>query len=169
MKHYELKITSKNKESLMYFYNYLFYDDRKIQKNFFAYKKHYKSFKNNKVITILKAPHVYKVAQEQFNVLNFKEKYFIGTTNSIKFLKFIKSLKMNKFSDINIILKKISIKNKYNFNNSVTISNYILHYFSVKTYYFLDLTSRCELIFNLDYTKKYLVEAEIFNECKTKI
>lgn len=164
---YKLKIISKNKESLMYFYNFLFCENKKLQKNFFTIKKHHKSFNKTKKLTILKAPHVYKVAQEQFKTVNYSEIYLISTTNYIKFLKSVKYVKMSKISDVNFVLQKISFKNKLNFNNSVTLTNIMLYFFGKRVNYLLKFKKSIKLIFNLNLINEYLMQTEVLSECKT--
>jgi NADH-quinone oxidoreductase subunit A len=74
MKYFQLKIISKNKESLNHFYEHLFFRTD-LNRNFAFLQKFFKFSNTKKRLTILKAPHVYKTAQEQFEINNFQRPF----------------------------------------------------------------------------------------------
>lgn len=157
MKYVKLKITSKNKESLAYFYNHLFYR-RDLRQNFNLLKKNFKFLNSKKRFTILKAPHVYKTAQEQFEIRYYKDEYFIQTTNYLKFLKFIKKIRFEKFSDIKITIKLVIINQKKN------LVNFSLKYFDKKINYKLKTTKILKMYFKFYFIQKFLIGLDISKE-----
>ncbi len=170
MKYFKLKAISKNKEALIYFYNYLFLRKDDLKLNFYMLKKNFKSSNSNKRVTILTAPHVYKTAQEQFAVSYYQEQYLIQTTNSRKFLKFIKKLKFEKFSNLTILLKHYIIKNNYRFYENLTLLNYGLLMFSTKKVnHFLYLKKKVVGRYNLLENTMYLFKTDFLKEYKTEL
>lgn len=170
MKYFKLKAISKNKENLIYFYNYLFLKKEDAKLNFYMLKKNFKFSNNSKRVTILKAPHVYKTAQEQFAVSYYQEQYLIQTTNSGKFLKLIKKLKLEKFSNITILLKHYIVKNNYKFYESLTMLNYNLWMFvTKKTNHFLCLKKKIGGQYNLLENVMYLFKTDFLKEYKAEL
>lgn len=162
MKYYKLKVISKNKESLLFFYNFLFLKKENSLLNYYLLKKKFKSSNSSKFITILKAPHVYKTAQEQFAVLHYQEQYLIQTTNCRKFLKFIKKLKVERFSSVTILLKHYIIRNNYKLHKNITLANFSYAIFSKKNInFFLNLKEKVNGRYNLLKTSTYLVETDL--------
>ena len=121
----ELRVTSKNKQSIKNFL-YFFFEKNLINiiLNKFNKKNKIKKF------TILKAPHVNKTAQEQFEYRLIVNKVNWYVFKTLKFLILIKNIQNNLFSDIKIeiniiccnINKKIKTKlfspDKYKNNNT---------------------------------------------------
>ena len=111
MKSHLIKITSKNKKSLLKF---LFLVHKK-----FSFKIGSKSLlknylpvsKKRKIVTILKSPHVNKKAQEQFETRTFSQKLVIYTAYDNRFLYFLKNLKLKLFPDIRLKIKFIANRN----------------------------------------------------------
>ena len=70
-----------------------------------------------KLFSILKSPHVNKIAQEQFEIKTYSRKFIIRTNNYLKFLLLLKKLNTSSFfSNLNIsftlFIKKKNIKLK---------------------------------------------------------
>lgn len=91
-----------------------------------------------KVFTVLKSPHVNKIAQEHFEYILYKKTIKIHTYKGFLLLVFLKLLKYKIFADvkfkiliINQPLKfKQNIKNKINPNNFIVLQNCV----GLKTY-----------------------------------
>lgn len=114
---YDIKITSKNKQALTFYF--LFFS--KIKQPKINLLTNYKKQKTLvKKITILKSPHVNKKAQEQFEYKIFSKKISISSYNEMKFLIFLKKLKIKLFSEI-----KLKINMYY--NNKEKIKNNLLN------------------------------------------
>jgi ribosomal protein S10 len=97
-----LFIRTKNKNSLKKFIYFL---SENVNKNFNSINFYYQKKKKKKIITLLKSPHVNKTAQEQFEMKYFSKKLKIITTQTFKFLIFLKNIKNFLFSDIQIKTK----------------------------------------------------------------
>ena len=100
MRQYHLTIASKTKKTLDDFLKFL----NNPRVNFFIIKKNFKNKKTKKVFTILKSPHVYKTAQEQFQSNFFSKKITIHS-NLTLFLIFIKKIKNDLFPDLKTKIK----------------------------------------------------------------
>lgn len=98
MKHYHLILVSKTKESLNDFFGFL----NNTFLNSSTIKKYFKNKKRRKILTILKSPHVYKTAQEQFQSIFFLSQVTIYSNKSYQFLVFLKKIKNSLFPDIKI-------------------------------------------------------------------
>ena len=139
MKHLKLKILSNNVKAHNYFLSS--FSSFKFKKlNFELISKIQKPIKKKKIISILKAPHVYKAAQEQFVAFKYKTYFSIKTTNCIKFLKLLKKVKSEKFLDTFFFLtfSTENFQKTLNLNNSYL--NLLTKNYSKKTSNFNFLT-----------------------------
>jgi ribosomal protein S10 len=102
---FNLTLKSKNRDSLEKFYQFF---NRNTFRNLKIIKKYFLKKSTKKVITILKSPHVNKIAQEQFELRVFSMQYKIRTTQTLKLLMFIKIIKANLFPEVSIKLQKAS-------------------------------------------------------------
>lgn len=167
MKYFKLKIISKNKESLSHFYDHLFFRTD-LNRNFTFLQKNLKFSNSKKRLTILKAPHVYKTAQEQFEIRNFQRQFIIQTTNSKKFLKYIKNLKLKKFSNVNLIISTISNKKFFESNNLTDITYFFLKYFKINSCCYSLTTKTIASKTNNFLTQKYLISLDMLGEFHIK-
>lgn len=163
MKYFKLKIISKNKESLNHFYEHLFFRTD-LNRNFTFLQKFFKFSNTKKRLTILKAPHVYKTAQEQFEIKSFQRQFIIRTTNSKKFLKYIKSIKTKKFSDINLIINTILKKNSFKSNNALNLTYFFFKYFKINSNCYASIVKPTTSKTNSYLTQKYLIGLDTFGE-----
>jgi ribosomal protein S10 len=103
MKYYQITITSKNKKSLEQFSAFIYKRLKKLQfTNKFFQKK-----TKNRILTILKSPHVNKKSQEQFNYNLYSKHINFYFPQNFKVIKFIKTIKLTLFLDVNITIKLI--------------------------------------------------------------
>ncbi len=96
MKKYKLFITTKSKESLVLYVNYL-------KKNFNQWGLTYSIIgcpKTTKRITLLKSPHVNKKAKETFETHTYKQVF--SFSNHSKILEILSFISKNKSHSINI-------------------------------------------------------------------
>ena len=95
-----------------------------------------------KSFTVLKSPHVNKIAQEQFNYRSYRAKIILFSTNFFLTLYYLKLIKNNLFTDVDVKIKLQSQhslfykKLKYCFNpNKFNIetnsSNFIKNYLTL--------------------------------------
>jgi ribosomal protein S10 len=111
MTKYNITLYSKNKKSLNYFLKFLKHN-LKIQNTQIFLK--FKNKKNKKKkITVLKSPHVYKTAQEQFEYKIYSIKISFYSYRTKKYLVVLKRIKNQLFPDIKINIEG-SIKNRQN-------------------------------------------------------
>jgi ribosomal protein S10 len=110
MKTYNLIIKSKNQKSLLDFVDFL---DKNLAKNFNHLKKSMQKKTDRKIITILKSPHVNKKAQEQFEIRLFSKDIKVNTSQTLKFLVFLKKVKTYLFTDISIKIKFFNSINQH--------------------------------------------------------
>lgn len=102
MTQYHITIVSKNKNSIKNFF--IFFNQ--TLKNFNIIKKYLKKKKKKKILTILKSPHVNKTAQEQFEIRLFTSQITVYySEKSLRFLIFLKKIKIYLFPDIKIKIK----------------------------------------------------------------
>ena len=101
MKQYHLTVTSKTKKSLYDFLSFL----NSTSIDFNTIKKNFKNKKRKTKFTILKSPHIYKTAQEQFQSSFFSNKIAIYSNSNFQFLIFLKKIKNNLFPDLKIKIK----------------------------------------------------------------
>jgi ribosomal protein S10 len=103
----DITISSKNNSSLKSFLNAFKTlsqcDPLRLNKTLTVFQK--KRFK--KVFTILKSPHVYKTAQEQFESSLFAKTLKIQTYQQLKTLVILKKMQTVSFADIQIKIKLI--------------------------------------------------------------
>lgn len=100
MRSIKLSITSKNYNSLHLFLNFFL---NTFLKKIYFYKKLLNTTEKKKIISLLTSPHVYKNAQEQFQVKSYKSNFFLelaSTSMMYKFILFFKKLKQKTFADI---------------------------------------------------------------------
>ena len=100
-----LKISSKNKRSLNSFYKVFYNKNGKNLINSIP-----KISKNTKM-SILKSPHVSKIAQEQFEYSLISKQISIYNSKKLKFLLFLKTIVNKIFPDIKIIITILLDKN----------------------------------------------------------
>jgi len=113
---------SKNYNSLKIFFS-LFY--KLCQNNMFQIKVisiQYQKKKRKKKFTILKSPHVNKIAQEHFEYCLYKKQISIYSSNIFKIFIILKKIQLKLFSDIKIKIKFLLINEKSKNN-----SNFSLH------------------------------------------
>ena len=105
-----IDIYSKNRNSLKTFVN--FFCDENLLLNLQVDMLKTKARKPTKktVITVLKSPHVNKIAQEQFEYRVYKKQFKCFVPQILLFLIFFKKLRANLFSDIKFKFKIISNK-----------------------------------------------------------
>lgn len=106
MNNIRLEISSKNKQSLQKFLNFLF----NLKNNLTISYKPKRKLKQ--IITILKSPHINKSAQEQFEYRVYSKTVFINTLQVFKFLLLLKKVKNMTFPFINF--KIIMTSNFFN-------------------------------------------------------
>jgi hypothetical protein len=102
MKHYQATFLSKNKKSLKRLIRLIEHNPFKLN----AIKKYFSKANHNKILTMLKSPHINKKAQEQFESRLFSKQinfYSLAHFNYVVCLKKIKKV----FSDIKIKIKCI--------------------------------------------------------------
>lgn len=119
-----IKISSKNKNSILKFSFLIFKKfNFKIGPKVLL-KSYLKSHNKKKIFTILKSPHVNKKAQEQFEIRVFSQQLSIYTNYDVGFIYFLKNLKLRLFPDIKIKIEfsmdkkaplKIAAFNIYNY------------------------------------------------------
>ena len=125
---YQIVINSKNQQALKFFFLFL----TKKKNPAFSFIKTYTNKKQKtKKITVLKSPHVNKIAQDQFEYKIVSKQYNFNSYNSFKDLLILKKLKTKLFSDLKITVtfllsKKESISTQTQLLNP---SHYNLHYF----------------------------------------
>lgn len=117
MKQYSLKILSKNEKSLN---NFLFFFFNSLKTKFNIIQKLVTAHNTRKVITLLKSPHVNKIAQEQFEIRVFSKRLLAKSFYLEKNLIFLKKILNKLFKDISISLEFITDKD-VNFKNSLWI------------------------------------------------
>jgi ribosomal protein S10 len=99
-----LKITvaSKNNTTIKNFYSFL---SKNILNNSYILEKIRHNRKKRKKLTILKSPHVNKIAQEHFKIELLKKQFKLQTTENSNFSIFLKKFNFNLYPDINLKLK----------------------------------------------------------------
>ena len=112
MRSFEIIITSKNIKSLKNFlmvYNLLFLKTNLLPELLNCSSKKYKK----KIFSIIKSPHVYKTAQDQFLFKTYaSHKKFNLEDDYIRLIFSLKKLKKNSFPDINLKFKYNKFLNK---------------------------------------------------------
>jgi ribosomal protein S10 len=131
MRSFNLLLTTKTKDSLKKFLNFF---NTSMDSNFNFIKKNISKKKKKIVITILKSPHVNKIAQEQFEIRFLSEQVKISTTQIYKFLIFLKKVKNFIFADITFKLKFVYDKKKHTLNNKTVfnVDNFKTNFFFEK-------------------------------------
>lgn len=124
-----IEIYSKSYKSLNYFVNN-FFNKKSVDKlKLILLKSNLQKKKRKKILTVLKSPHVNKIAQEQFEQRIYKRQIKCFTFQGFLFLFFLKKIKIKLFSDIKI--KICIIQNTNNLNNQIKsnfdVNNYCLN------------------------------------------
>ena len=101
MKQYYLTITSKTEESLKNFLVCL----KNPNINYNVISRQFKKKTKKQKFSILKSPHVYKTAQEQFESRFFTSQINFYSNDTFKSLIFLKKIKNNLFPNIKIKIK----------------------------------------------------------------
>lgn len=114
MKQYSLKISSKNEKSLNNFLSFFF---NFLKTKFNIIQKSVTSNNAKKVVTLLKSPHVNKVAQEQFEMRVFSKQLLAKSFDLEKNLIFIKKILNKLFKDVSIKMELKASKTENSTNN----------------------------------------------------
>ena len=147
MKQYCLKITSKNEKSLK---NFLYFFFKYLNAKFNVIQKSVITYNNQKIVTLLKSPHVNKTAQEHFEVRLFTRKVLIKGVYLKKNLMFLKKILNKLFQDIYIQLE-------FTTNKNVNKTNELLIFSSDN----FKLTSSRKFITNLIRNKRKAVSEKL--------
>ena len=97
-----IKVSSKHSENLKEFLLFLY----KFKNNNLVIK-YFPKQKIKKFVTVLKSPHVYKSAQEQFEFRIHTKNLLIDSEQHFKFLYFLKKIQNNIFPFVNLKIKSI--------------------------------------------------------------
>jgi ribosomal protein S10 len=101
MKHYNIILTSKNRQSLK---NITLLLSKNIKLTLNSITKSHQTNKKRSFITILKSPHVNKTAQEQFEYRVFSKQLTFSTPKH-QLLVLLKKVKNNLFPDVKIKIR----------------------------------------------------------------
>lgn len=102
----KLKIKSKNIKSILIFLILLYY----LLDKLYIIRKIINKQNNLTIFTILKSPHIYKIAQQHFGFKFFNKIIYIKLINFYSFVLCLKLFKKELFQDIYLILSYIIIK-----------------------------------------------------------
>ena len=102
-----IDVYSKNKTSLKLFNNCFLTEELTEKFKFNVIKTVFTKPVKKKVFTVLKSPHVNKVAQEHFEYKVYKSRVSCFVPQFPLFLIFLKKLKFSFFSDINCKIKLV--------------------------------------------------------------
>lgn len=174
MKVYHFIVSSRNKKSLDNFEQFFL---KVIKLKFNILNVFYKKKKKKKLLTILKSPHVNKIAQEQFEFKIYSQIYIIYLLNESKFLLFFKRLKKYLFLDLKFKLKsffnlKLKQQNKFKIFD---LKKYKLNYIKKKI-----ITQNLQIVKKnklfqksnkkfLHKTKKVLKSIDVYGELKLNL
>lgn len=100
MKSSHIVIKSKDQGSINNFKIVFFYYLLRLKLNY--YPKEFESKTKRTVLTILKSPHVNKIAQEQFEILYFIKKLSLYQFHKFKILFLLKKMKLESFAEVNL-------------------------------------------------------------------
>mgnify|MGYP000560202819 CR=1 FL=1 len=113
-----IKVSSKNRNSILKF-SFLIFKKLNFKIGSKVLLKNYvNAQKKRKIFTILKSPHVNKKAQEQFEIKLFSQKLIICTVYDVRFVYFLKNVKLRLFPDIKLKVE-FSVNNKNYFKTQV--------------------------------------------------
>jgi ribosomal protein S10 len=121
MTKYNITVYSKNKNSLNCFFRFLKHNLKiqSIQTPLHCVRKK----KKKKKITVLKSPHVYKTAQEQFEYTIYSIKISFHVYRAKKYLVLLKKIKNQLFPDIKIKINlEGSLKDRRKFINLFSLN-----------------------------------------------
>jgi ribosomal protein S10 len=116
----DLKVISKNKTSLIFFFKTIskICDKKEFRLIFFL--KKFQPRKINRIFTVLKSPHVNKIAQEQFQYHLLSKTIKFYTVQSLKLIVLLRRLQVEFFSDIQIkVYFSIKESNLKRFQNQI--------------------------------------------------
>lgn len=158
----ELKIITKNKESINKFLSFLFKNHK--QNLIF---QHMTKKKKKKMFTVLKAPHVNKVAQEQFEYKILTNQANLYSLKTLKLMFYFKNIQNKLFSNIKIELNSLFLKqNKKLKKKIINPEKFLLKYkfFYKKKNVYNNFYCDKKSLKNLLLFKKYLNLLDIFGE-----
>ena len=104
----QISLSSNNKESIKLFFLFCFYNKNL---DLFLIKYYLQKKHENKILTILKSPHIDKKAQEQFEKKIFVKNLSLYSRKLPKYLLFLKKIRNFIFSDVHLKVK-FNVKNK---------------------------------------------------------
>ena len=114
---YYITIISKNENTIKNIYKIFQKLDNNKNLNLNIVKKYLQNKNKKHILSILKSPHVNKIAQEQFELGFIYRKILIKpTTKNLKFLILLKKMGLNLFHDAKIIANLVSKKKFKNHN-----------------------------------------------------
>ena len=108
----KLELYSKNKNSYKKILNFLVLLTNNL-KEFPIYITRRKAKNSKKKYTILKSPHVNKIAQEQFEIRKYKSYFEIYSYSNLFLLLVLKQITKKLYKDINITVKIYSNNKKF--------------------------------------------------------
>jgi ribosomal protein S10 len=149
-------IYSKNYNSinrfLIFVRNYLLFNDKlKIEIKASEFPRRIKK----KKFTVLKSPHVNKIAQEQFEYYFCKKQIVLNSYKSLFLLVILKKIRTKLFSDLNI---KIKLN-----NDNFLLNSKILNHLNPNNYQVSNVEKK-----NLLHVKNYLLLFDHFGEVLLK-
>ena len=104
---FNIHICTKNYKSLQNFVKTI--SKKSLLKVLNVTNSTYSIERKNKIFTVLKSPHVNKTAQEHFEQNFYSKKFKIYSYKPFLFLVFLKTLKLNSFTDL---IFKIEVVNQ---------------------------------------------------------
>jgi ribosomal protein S10 len=167
---FKIIITSKNQVTIHNFFLFIYQNKinkLNILKNIFQKKK------KKEKLTILKSPHVNKIAQEQFEQEFLKKQFKIQTIKNSNYLVYLKKLNFNIYPDTNIILKcnNNMIFKSFNFkvfnpNNFKFDKHFFLKIQNTKLKTLIKIKNKSKLFKNLN---SYLYIMDIYGESQKHV
>ena len=122
----QIEVISKNSKTI---YNFLNFFKNLIQKNTKIIVLNQKIQKQKKLVnTLLKSPHIHKIAQEKFEYRLYKKKFLLILTNPVLFLIFLKKFLSVGFFDVKILINYFLLSKFF---------KQIIIFFNINNFYFL--------------------------------
>lgn len=126
---FNIHICTKNYKSLQNFVKTI--SKKSLLKVLNVTNSTYSIERKNKIFTVLKSPHVNKTAQEHFEQNFYSKKFKIYSYKPFLFLVFLKTLKLNSFTDLIFKIEVVNqprkhkqiLKNKINPDNFSVLQN----------------------------------------------
>ena len=143
MKQYCLKVTSKNEKSIKIFLHFFF---THLNTKFNIIPKSITPYNNQKIITLLKSPHVNKTAQEHLETRLFTKKILVNGICLRKNIIFLKKILDKLFQDISIQLE-------FTINKNINTINKLLIFYPNN----FSLTLKKEFKTNLKRNKQKII------------